>query len=83
MALVAGMFYALYLLTTQRVRAAADTRGFMTVSVPANIAGLALGRESAGGQAVAFYHVDSPLDAAQLEQVRALQDVTGAQMVRL
>jgi D-3-phosphoglycerate dehydrogenase / 2-oxoglutarate reductase len=48
-----------------------------------NIAGLALGRESAGGQAVAFYHVDSPLDAAQLEQLRGLQDVTGAQMVRL
>jgi D-3-phosphoglycerate dehydrogenase len=48
-----------------------------------NIAGLALGRETAGGQAVAFYHVDSPLDAAQLEQLRGLQDVTGAQMVRL
>jgi D-3-phosphoglycerate dehydrogenase len=48
-----------------------------------NIAGLSLGRESAGGQAVAFYHVDSALDAAQLEQLRGLQDVTGAQMVRL
>jgi drug/metabolite transporter (DMT)-like permease len=33
MALVAGVFYALYLLTTQRVRETADTRGFMTVSV--------------------------------------------------
>jgi drug/metabolite transporter (DMT)-like permease len=35
MALAAGGFYALYLLTTQRARAAADTRGFMTVSVAA------------------------------------------------
>ena len=48
-----------------------------------NIAGLALGREKAGGQAVAFYHVDSALDAAQLKELRGLQDVTSAQMVRL
>jgi D-3-phosphoglycerate dehydrogenase len=48
-----------------------------------NIAGLALGRVKAGGQAVAFYHVDSPLDAAQIAELRGLQDVTAAQMVRL
>jgi D-3-phosphoglycerate dehydrogenase len=48
-----------------------------------NIAGLTLGREKAGGQAVSFFHVDSPLDAAQLDELRGLQDVTGAQMVRL
>ena len=48
-----------------------------------NIAGLTLGRMKAGGQAVSFFHVDSPLDAAQLEALRGLQDVTGAQMVRL
>ena len=48
-----------------------------------NIAGLTLGRTKAGGEAVAFYHVDSPLDAAQLDELRRLQDVTSAQMVRL
>ncbi len=48
-----------------------------------NIAGLTLGRMKAGGQAVSFFHVDSPLDASQLEALRGLQDVTGAQMVRL
>lgn len=48
-----------------------------------NIAGLSLGRVKAGGEAVAFYHVDSALDAKQLEDLRGLQDVTAAQMVRL
>jgi D-3-phosphoglycerate dehydrogenase len=46
-----------------------------------NIAGLALGR--IGGEAVSFVHVDSPLDAAQLEQLRKLPDITAAQMVHL
>jgi len=45
-----------------------------------NIAGLALGR--VGGSAVSFVHVDSPLDAGQLEQLRRLPDITGADMVR-
>jgi len=48
-----------------------------------NIAGLALGREKAGGEAVSFFHVDSPLEPAQLEELRGLQDITSAQMVRL
>ncbi len=46
-----------------------------------NIAGLVLGR--IGGEAVSFFHVDSPLDAKQLEELRQLQDITRAQMVRL
>ncbi|MBI5504251.1 MAG: phosphoglycerate dehydrogenase [Deltaproteobacteria bacterium] len=46
-----------------------------------NIAGLVLGR--IGGEAVSFFHVDSPLDAKQLEALRQLQDITRAQMVRL
>jgi len=46
-----------------------------------NIAGLALGR--IGGEAVSFFHVDSPLNAKQLEELRKLQDITRAQMVRL
>lgn len=46
-----------------------------------NIGGLALGR--IGGEAVSFVHVDSPLDAEQLEQLRKLPDITAAQMVRL
>ena len=48
-----------------------------------NIAGLSLGRTGAGKEAVAFYHVDSPLNPAQLEKLRGLQDVTSAQMVKL
>ncbi len=48
-----------------------------------NIAGLTLGRTKAGGEAVSFFHVDSPLEKKQLEELRGLQDVTGAQMVRL
>ena len=46
-----------------------------------NIAGLALGR--VGGEAVSFVHVDSPLDAGQLSQLRKLPDITGADMVCL
>ncbi|MFN2378415.1 MAG: phosphoglycerate dehydrogenase [Candidatus Binatia bacterium] len=48
-----------------------------------NIAGLTLGRVKAGGEAVSFFHVDSPLEPEQLEELRKVQDVTGAQMVRL
>jgi D-3-phosphoglycerate dehydrogenase len=46
-----------------------------------NIAGLELGRVE--GEAISFVHVDSPLDAKQLEQLRKLPDITGADMVRL
>jgi D-3-phosphoglycerate dehydrogenase len=46
-----------------------------------NIAGLELGRVE--GEAVSFFHVDSPLDAKQLELLRKLPDITGANMVRL
>lgn len=48
-----------------------------------NIAGLVLGRMSAGGEAISFFHVDSALDSDQLEELRNLQDITGAQMVKL
>jgi D-3-phosphoglycerate dehydrogenase len=46
-----------------------------------NIAGLELGR--IGGEAISFVHVDSPLNAAQLAELRNLPDITAAQMVRL
>jgi D-3-phosphoglycerate dehydrogenase len=46
-----------------------------------NIAGLELGRVS--GSAVSFVHVDTPLDAKQLELLRKVPDITGANMVRL
>jgi len=46
-----------------------------------NIAGLVLGRT--GTEAVSFFTVDSPLNASQLEELRSLQDITSAQMVRL
>jgi len=46
-----------------------------------NIAGLELGRID--GEALQFVHIDSPLDAGQLERLRELGDVTGADTVYL
>jgi D-3-phosphoglycerate dehydrogenase len=46
-----------------------------------NIARLELGR--IGGEAISFFHVDSSLDSAQLEELRQLPDITGARMVHL
>jgi len=46
-----------------------------------NIAGLELGR--IGGEAISFVHVDSPLNAGQLAELKNLPDITAAQMVRL
>ena len=46
-----------------------------------NIARLELGR--IGGEAISFFHVDSSLNAAQLERLRQLPDITGASMVHL
>ena len=46
-----------------------------------NIARLELGR--VGGEALSLIHVDSPLDSAQLEELRRLPDITGASMVQL
>jgi len=46
-----------------------------------NISGVVLG--SVDGEAVSFFHVDDPLDSAQLESLRALPEITGARMVCL
>jgi D-3-phosphoglycerate dehydrogenase len=54
--------------------------GTLLANENVNIAGFALGR--VGGSAVSLVHVDSPLDADQLEQLRRLPDITGANMVR-
>jgi D-3-phosphoglycerate dehydrogenase len=54
--------------------------GTFLASQGVNIAGFSLGR--VGGEAVSFVHVDSALEAAQLEQLRRLPDITGASMVR-
>ena len=49
-----------------------------------NIAGLVLGRVGgAGGEAVSFFNIDSPLEPSQLDELRGLQDITGAEMVTL
>ncbi len=48
-----------------------------------NIAGFVLGRVGSGDEAVSFVHIDSSLDAGQLESLRALPDITRAQLVRL
>lgn len=46
-----------------------------------NIARFELGR--VGGLAVSFVHVDSPLNASQIEDMRKLPDITSAAMVKL
>lgn len=46
-----------------------------------NIARLELGRVD--GEALSLIHVDSPLDSAQLAELRGLPDITGASMVQL
>ncbi|MFQ5352466.1 MAG: ACT domain-containing protein, partial [Candidatus Binatia bacterium] len=46
-----------------------------------NIAGVELGRVE--GEAISFFHVDSPLVAEQLNALRGMPDITRACMVKL
>ncbi len=55
--------------------------GTFLAKLKVNIAGLELGR--VGGEAISFVHVDTPLDRSQLEQLKELPDITGADMVNL
>jgi D-3-phosphoglycerate dehydrogenase len=48
-----------------------------------NIAGLELGRECIGGMALSFFHVDDPVPAAVLAQVRTLPNIVSAELLRL
>ena len=48
-----------------------------------NIAGLELGRECIGGMALSLFHVDDPVPAAVLDQVRTLPQIVSAELLRL
>lgn len=48
-----------------------------------NIAGLELGREEVGGQAISFIHVDNPVPKEVLDKLRALPNVISTLVVKL
>jgi D-3-phosphoglycerate dehydrogenase len=48
-----------------------------------NIAGLELGREAAGGMALSLVHVDEPVPADVLDEVRRLPQVVSAELLEL
>ena len=48
-----------------------------------NIAGLELGREEVGGQAISFIHVDNPVPKEVMGKIRALPNVISTVVVKL
>ncbi|HKA56078.1 MAG TPA: phosphoglycerate dehydrogenase [Candidatus Binatia bacterium] len=48
-----------------------------------NIAGLELGRERVGGMAISLIHVDGQVPAAVLAELRTLEPIVSAQLIRL
>ena len=48
-----------------------------------NIAGMQLGRERRGGRAVSVLNLDDPMDAAALDEIRAMPDIVLAKLVKL
>ncbi len=48
-----------------------------------NIAGLELGRERIGGQAVSLFHVDDPVSAEVLAALRRVPEIISAALIRL
>jgi D-3-phosphoglycerate dehydrogenase len=48
-----------------------------------NIAGLELGREKVGGMALSLFHVDEPVPAEVLAELRTLPQIVSAQLLRL
>jgi D-3-phosphoglycerate dehydrogenase len=48
-----------------------------------NIAGLELGRERIGGQAVSLFHVDEPVPDAVLQELRTVPEIISAALLRL
>jgi L-serine deaminase len=48
-----------------------------------NIAGLELGRERIGGQAVSLFHVDDPVPDAVLAELRKVPEIISASLLRL
>jgi len=48
-----------------------------------NIAGMQLGRERRGGRAVSVLNLDDPMDAAALQEIRAMPDIVLVKLVKL
>ncbi len=48
-----------------------------------NIAGLELGREKIGGQAISFFHVDDVVPETVLDELRASPDIISARLLKL
>jgi D-3-phosphoglycerate dehydrogenase len=48
-----------------------------------NIAGLELGREKIGGQAVSLFHVDDPVPEPVLEELRQVPEIISAALIHL
>ncbi|HEY3187002.1 MAG TPA: ACT domain-containing protein, partial [Solirubrobacteraceae bacterium] len=48
-----------------------------------NIAGIELGRERVGGKALSLIHIDEPVSAAVLDELRTLPQVVSAQLLHL
>ena len=48
-----------------------------------NIAGLELGREKVGGQAVSLFHVDDPVPEAVLAELRKAPEIISAALIHL
>ena len=48
-----------------------------------NIAGMQLGRERRGGQAVSILNLDDPIPEAILSEIRAMPDIVFAKLVKL
>lgn len=48
-----------------------------------NIAGMYLGRERQGGQALALILVDSPVRSEVMDLVRGIENVTSARLIRI
>ncbi|MFM8410979.1 MAG: ACT domain-containing protein, partial [Alphaproteobacteria bacterium] len=48
-----------------------------------NISALELGRERSGGQAVSLFHVDDPVPAEVLSELREAPEIISAALLRL
>ena len=71
------------MLTNQDVPGVVGMVGTLLAKLDINIAGLELGRERIGGQAISLIHVDDPVSPEVLTELRKLAPVLSAQVIRL
>lgn len=57
--------------------------GMLLGTLGINIAGLELGREKIGGEAISLIHVDTPVSPDVLTELHALEPILSAQLIRL